>query len=272
MKEIPCLFGPNQYLAGIITEPIRTEQKSPAPERAVILISAGLLPMSGPFRFYTNLARRLAVEGILTLRFDLGGLGESRTIRSSKPLGERTAQEISTAIEYLLEQYPSIRYITLGGLCSGAEDAFRASSNDQRVTGVILIDPFAYRTSGWGWRHSIHRFTRRLMRASGFYHPIALRSSCASLEGRRVITYNYMAYEESSKILQKLLDRNTRIHFIYTSSMREYFNHKQQLAKMFPRIPFRGLVKLDLLLNLDHTQVLEKEQRILIEAIISGQR
>jgi hypothetical protein len=53
--------------------------------------------------------------------------------------------------------------------------------------------------------------------------------------------------------------------------MREYFNHKSQLAKMFPGIPLRGLVKLDLFLKLDHTQALEKEQRILIDAIIAGQ-
>jgi type III restriction enzyme len=54
--------------------------------------------------------------------------------------------------------------------------------------------------------------------------------------------------------------------------MREYFNHKSQLAKMFPHVPFRGLVKLDLFLSLDHTQILENEQRTLIEAIVAGQR
>lgn len=272
MKEIPCLFGHDQCLAGIITEPVLSEGKLQVPEKAVILISAGLLPMSGPFRFYTNLARRLALEKILTLRFDLGGIGESRSIQASRPLSERTAQEISTAINYLMEQYPSIKHLTLGGLCSGAEDAFRASCNDSRITGVILIDPFAYRTQGWGWRNSIYRFTRRLMRSTGFYNPVPLRSSCASLEGRRVVTYQYMAYEESSQVLKTLLDRNASVHFIYTSSMREYFNHRNQLAKMFPGIPFRGLVKLDLFLTLDHTQVLENEQRMLIEAIIAGQR
>jgi alpha/beta superfamily hydrolase len=179
MKEIPCLFGHNQSLAGIITEPVLSEQKKPDRQKAVILISAGLLPMSGPFRLYTNLARKLALEGILTLRFDLGGIGESRSIQPSIPLADRTAQEISTAIDYLLEQYPTIQYLTLGGLCSGAEDAFRASDKDSRITGVILIDPFAYRTPGWAWRQCIHRFTRRIMRATGFYHPVPLRSSCA---------------------------------------------------------------------------------------------
>lgn len=271
MKEIPCQFGPNLYLAGIISEPTPLEGKSAAPQKAVILISAGLLPMSGPFRLYTNLARRLAMNGILALRFDLGGIGESRSLQTALPLGARTAQEISSAINYLLERYPSVQYLTLGGLCSGAEDAFRASCDDSRVTGVLLIDPFAYRTPGWGWRHSLHRFIRRLMRATGFYQPVPLRSSYASLEGRRIVTYHYMTYEESSQILGKLLDRNTSIHFIYTSSMREYFNHKDQLAKMFPGIPFRDSVKLDLFLTLDHTQVLENDQDMLIKAIIAGQ-
>lgn len=228
--------------------------------------------MSGPFRFYTNLARELATEGILTLRFDLSGIGESRSILTSATLSERTAQEISSAIEYILTRYPAIKDLTLGGLCSGAEDAFRASNVDTRVTGVILIDPFAYRIPGWIWRHAIYRLKRRLMRSLGLYTPILLRSSCASLEGRRVVTYSYMNHTESSQILKNLLDRNTRIHFIYTSSMREHFNHKSQLGKMFPDIPFRGLVKLNLFLTLDHTQILEKEQRTLIKSIVLAQR
>ena len=268
MKEVPCLFGSHQHLAGIVTDP----QLSEPPKKCVLLVSAGLLPMSGPFRFYTNLARRLAQEGILTLRFDLGGIGESKSMQGSLPLRDRTKQDISSAIEHLLAQFPSIENITIGGLCSGAEDAFRAAYNDSRIGGVLLIDPFAYRTYGWAWRHLLYRFARRFMRTLGLYTPLPLRTSCAALDGQQIVTYNYMSREESSQILENLLGRNINIHFIYTGGMREYFNHKRQLTKMFPHLPFRGLVKLDLFLYLNHTQMLEQEQSIVVGAIVAGQR
>lgn len=153
MKESSCQFGEYRQLAGILTAP-----DEPAPRAALVLVSAGLSPKFGPFRLYAELARRLSREGFLTLRLDLGGIGDSRQDYASYPLEKRTRLEIEAALDYLSVRY-ELNGIVLGGLCSGAEDAFRSAELDTRVTGVVMIDPFAYRTSGWLWRHVLYRDT-----------------------------------------------------------------------------------------------------------------
>jgi alpha-beta hydrolase superfamily lysophospholipase len=259
MKESCCQFGPERRLAGILTEP-----SGRAPRVGLVLVSAGLLPKFGPYRLYTQLARRLARDGVVSLRFDLGGIGDSVQEASERPLAARTEFEIRAALDHLMERY-ELRQVVLGGLCSGAEDSFRAAASDPRVTGVLLIDPFAYRTSGWAWRHVVHRLARRTLRALGLYQPIA--SPKARGAPAPIVKYKYMEPAESTRILRALLDRNARVHFVYTAGMREVFNHERQLQALFPELDFRDLVTLDYLPGIDHTQLLEADRQLLLEAV-----
>ena len=133
MIETSHRFGRHAHLLGVITEP------TVAPRGVgVVLISAGLVPKFGHYRVYVDLARRLAREGFHTLRFDLGGIGDSHVGEPHLPLDERTALDIADAIGELTRQV-LLRGVVLGGLCSGAEDAFRAAERDERVTGVVKI-------------------------------------------------------------------------------------------------------------------------------------
>jgi dienelactone hydrolase len=243
-------------LAGIISEP------SGRARFGLILISAGLLPKSGPYRLYTELARRVAEEGVVTLRFDLGGIGDSTLVYRSLPLRERTELEVRAALDYLHERY-QLRGLALGGLCSGAEDAFRGAAGDSRVTAVVMIDPFAYKTPGWGWRHLRHRLARRTLRALGLYEPLIKVDKPST----RAVSYRYMARDESEPILRALLARKAKVHFVYTAGMREAFNHPEQLRAQFGDIDFRGLVTLDYLPALDHTQLFAADRRALVERI-----
>jgi pimeloyl-ACP methyl ester carboxylesterase len=258
VKESSCQFGPGRQLAGILTEPAAGARPS-----AVVLVSAGITPKFGPFRLYAELARRLAHDGFRTLRFDLGGIGDSGQPHPGAPLLERTHLELSAALDYLGERF-ELRSITLAGLCSGAEDSLRHAARDSRVSGVVMIDPFAYRTAGFGWRHLRYRAQRRLLRAVGLYRPPASTSQAA------LVNYQHMSHAESSRIVQTLLGRGTRLHFVYTGGMREYFNHPGQLRAMFRGIRLPASVRLDHFPQLDHTQVLERDRRRLIEAIARG--
>ncbi len=253
MKEQCSRFGPNQRLAGIITEP------AGAPRAVTIWVSAGLLPKHGPFRLYTEASRRLVRVGVASLRFDLSGVGDSPNDSSGRPLAERTALEIAAAIEHVAERFGNVP-IALAGLCSGAEDAFRAAASDSRVQQVVMIDPFAYRTSGWAARHALYRVGRRLLRAAGLYRPSPSPQS-------RAVSYRYLEREESEPLLRQLLEREVRVHFIYTAGMRERFNHRSQLGKQFPGVDFRGLVTLDYLPQVDHTQLLASDRELMVETI-----
>src|SRR4051812_36564069 len=98
MKESCCRFGEHGHLVGITTEPSGRRRRV-----GCVLVSAGLVPKLGPYRLYTHVARRLARDGFTTLRFDLGGIGDSGHAHGGMPLRARTDLEIGAASSYLLE-------------------------------------------------------------------------------------------------------------------------------------------------------------------------
>lgn len=256
MKERATRFGPDERLAGILTEP------SGSARRGCVLVSAGLMPKAGPYRLYTELARRLAEEGIVSLRFDLGGIGESTPDAAGLPLRERTELEVRAAIDQLYAEF-ELEGVTLAGLCSGAEDSLRSADLDLRVSRVVMIDPFAYRAPGWFWRHALHRLGRRTLRALGIHAPLAAPGA----EHARVVQYHYMEQPEAAAILARLIERGTELHFIYTAGVRESFNHPSELAAAFPGLDFRDRVRVDFLAQLDHTQLLAADRRTVVETI-----
>jgi len=227
-----------------------------------VLVNAGVVPKHGPFRLYIKLAQRLAGAGIVALRFDLGGIGDSQPCYANRPLKARTTLEIRAAIDHLTERY-SLDRILIGGLCSGAEDAFAYAEADPRIKGVVLVDPFSYRTRGWTWRNMLYRFARRSLRAVNVYEPIAIRRTASS--AARLVDYKYMDHCESSRILCALIARSAQLHFVYTG--REAFNHRGQLKDMFPEVDFAGRVTVDHFPNMDHTQLLEEDRRTLAASI-----
>jgi hypothetical protein len=255
VKESACQFGPQRLLAGILTEPT-----GPARSVAVVLVTAGFTPKFGPFRLYAELARHLAESARLrTLRFDLGGIGDSGATHAGLSLAERTRHQIGDAIDYLSGRF-ELDGVILAGLCSGADDSFRHAEQDSRVTGVVMIDPFAYRTPGFAWRHLKYRAKRRLLRALGLY-----RRGPAS--GDSLVDYEHLPEPEARRVLCGLLKRRVLVHFVYTGGMREHFNHRGQLRAMFRGIALNDRVTLDYLPQIDHTQLMSADRRVLIEAI-----
>jgi dienelactone hydrolase len=254
IKESCCRFGEDGQLAGVVTEP--TDR---APRAALVLVSAGLMPKFGPFRVYAELARRLASEGVLVLRFDLGGIGDSGQGYADRPLKKRTELEIRAALDHLTSR-ARFGSILLGGLCSGAEDSFRYAEIDPRVTGLVLLDPFGYRTPGWRSRDLLLRLVRRGLRTAG----LARAPSGAS---EALIDYRHMEHAEASRILRTMIGRKVPMHFVYSGGMRESFNHKGQFKAMFRDIDLQDLVTLDFFPQLRHTQALETDRRLLIESI-----
>jgi alpha-beta hydrolase superfamily lysophospholipase len=253
IKESCCQFGEHRRLAGVLTEPLDA-----APRGALVLINAGFVPKFGPFRLYAQLARRLSSEGFVTLRFDLGGIGDSGRGSENSPLKTRTEEEIRAALDFLKGRY-ELNGIFLGGLCSGAEDSFRYAEIDDRVTGLMLMDPFGYKTLGWWPRNLLIRIARRSLRLMGRLPPTD--------NSKALIDYEQMEHSESARILRAMIHRKVRMHFVYTGGMRESFNHGSQFKAMFKGIDFAGLVTLDYFPELRHTQALEADRRSVIESI-----
>ena len=136
--ETPVRFGSNGSLCGILCQPSVTHG-----DRAVIIGNTGRDPHYGIARFGTDLARRLAAQGIASFRIDFAGLGDSRSPASSPDVlsalfdADRTG-DISAAIDALAPF--GYREVAVQGLCSGAYHAYRAAQADPRITSLLLVN------------------------------------------------------------------------------------------------------------------------------------
>jgi hypothetical protein len=74
-----------------------------------------------------------------------------------------------------------------------------------------------------------------------------------------------MPQSESKSILQSLIKRNLKFHFIYTNA--SPFNRHSKLWKMFPELKHYLGVALDYLPSIWHLQMLEEERLLLIKVI-----
>ena len=269
MRNIACEFGEGKRLKGVLSCPIENRRE----KIVLVLVSAGFTAKVGPYRVYAELARSLAALGIATLRFDLGGIGNSQTLNPGRALDVRTKQDIQEAIDYLQEQH-GIEEFVVGGLCSGAEDAFRYAEEDARVVGVLLIDPHAYRTKMWSiWNVFSLRFLSRVihkvLRILRITKDVRNESATPDVEGldSTLINYKYMSLQESTRILKTLLERRVYLHYVYTGGRTGKFNHKRQIFSMFDDVEFGRFLTLDYIPHIEHTQVFEEDRNELVSAI-----
>ena len=170
-KNDAILFGEHQNLVGIWTEAddhtaaIDALDNDARAKTAVIMVTAGMIHHSGPFRLHVELANRLRHMGIPSLRFDLSGIGESLGIGSSGSSLDRAANEIGQAIDCIAKRY-GIEKVILFGLCSGADDSIHTASVDDRVCGVVAMDGCGYRTGGYYWHRLAGHYLPRMTKLS----------------------------------------------------------------------------------------------------------
>lgn len=136
--EIPLRFGAEQRLFGMLCTP----DGAPA-DIAVIIGNTGRDPHYGPGRFGVEFARRLAAEGITSLRIDFAGLGDSlgysgrETMMSAMFEADRTP-DIGAAIDVL--EALGYRRFAIQGLCAGAYHALHAGLADKRLDTLLLVN------------------------------------------------------------------------------------------------------------------------------------
>ncbi|MBV9510329.1 MAG: hypothetical protein JO303_08630, partial [Caulobacteraceae bacterium] len=135
-SERAVVFG--EGLRGVLCRPDRIDPGAPA----VLFCNTGGDPRPGIGGFATTGARRLALEGAASLRFDFAGLGDSPMsgpeLRSHVYETPRGA-ELAAAID-LLEQ-EGFREICIVGVCAGAYHALRLAPHDARIARVFAISP-----------------------------------------------------------------------------------------------------------------------------------
>ena len=147
-------------LQGVVTLPAPARQ--PAAARGVVVVVGGPQYRAGSHRQFTLLARALAARGIPVLRFDCRGMGDSE----GAPRGfEQLDSDIGAAVAQFVAAVPHVRELVLWGLCDGACAALSYANLDQRVQGLVLLNPWVHTEAGAARATLGHYYRRRLLDA-----------------------------------------------------------------------------------------------------------
>lgn len=255
MTERAIRFGAHNALVGVLTEPAEADADRPA----IVFLNAGILHHVGASRLYVRLARELAGHGFRSLRFDLAGVGDSEPRRDSLGPIESGLRDGTEALDYLFAARGNTSFV-LAGLCSGSDMAFHLALRDPRVTGLINMDAWAYRT----WRYYARRFGPKLLDTSAWRHSIRVRirrfrdrRASEQPESTMFVPPEYRRVfpprAEVERGLQTLMERDVRVFHFFSGGMEPHLNHPEQYERSFPSVDFGDGMRVVYRPDADHT-------------------
>lgn len=134
--EQPLLFDSgDEQLCGII------HYGEPDCCQGVLILVGGPQYRVGSHRSFVLLARNLAQSGIPVMRFDYSGMGDSS---GEFPGFTHVEIDLAAAINTFFEQCPSLERVVLWGLCDGASSAALYCTQDPRIDGLVLVNPWVH--------------------------------------------------------------------------------------------------------------------------------
>jgi exosortase A-associated hydrolase 1 len=144
-------------LIGIVAKPEQTIGR-----RGVLIVVGGPQYRAGSHRQFLLLSRHLAARGIPTMRFDYRGMGDSSgDLRDF----EAVSPDIGAAVDCFLASVPEVKEVVLWGLCDGASASIFYAPEDSRITGLVIVNPWARTESGKAVTLVRHYYLRRILSA-----------------------------------------------------------------------------------------------------------
>jgi exosortase A-associated hydrolase 1 len=142
------------WLYGVASVP-----QAPA-RRGVLIVVGGPQYRAGSHRQFVLLARQLAEAGIAAMRFDYRGMGDSEGApRDFEAVGD----DLRAATDQFLAAVPGLDEVVLWGLCDGASAALCHAAADPRITGLVLLNPWARTETSIATTTLKHYYRKRLL-------------------------------------------------------------------------------------------------------------
>lgn len=264
LRDEALRFGSDEQLVGIVTHPGHPAQT------AVLLLNAGVLHRIGPHRLHVSLARRLASLGFTALRLDLGGIGDSVASSDAPTFRESAVADTRLAMSGL-----DARHHVIFGICAGADNALATALVDDRVAGIVLVDPYVYpsrkatlrdlraKLERMGPRESVRwgiRVITRRVRAQLERLRDGGKTKTDEPQGRVAPPIDDFRMQ-----LAALVERGVKILAVYSGSLGTAYNHEDQLFELFPEL--RGKVDRAYFPHANHTFTELDAQRALIDTV-----
>jgi len=289
-KHKALLLGEHETMVGIVTEPATVDPKRPV----CLVLNAGIIHRIGAHRNAVNIARALAREGFVAIRVDLSGIGDSPRRRDALDFGASAVADVVELMDHLGRLYDADRFVALG-LCSGADNAFQTAVRDDRLVGAVFLDGYAYPTREFRLRDLATR-----VRAQGSVANVAKKVASKVVEravglgqarlpqvfgeappasnqaqaSRAVPDYvrEFPPRDEVAVELQRLVDRDFRMLWLYTGGVAGYFNYAGQFRDSFPDVNFGDRLEVVHIAESNHTATALASQRRFCDAIADWAR
>ncbi|WP_174060509.1 serine aminopeptidase domain-containing protein [Agrobacterium tumefaciens] len=160
--EQPVQFGEAGRLFGVFCEPDDRVAVS-----SVLLLGAAYDRHAGWGRLSVQTARLLAREGIASLRFDAANIADSPPVKNApdQVLYDVTQNDdVAAALDFLSRRGKGP--VVAAGRCSGAYLAFNGALADDRISGVVAVNPVVFH---WRKGRSVDEALHKPPRSFGEY-------------------------------------------------------------------------------------------------------
>jgi dienelactone hydrolase len=267
--QTPVRFGPGDALMGMLTAPVR---QAPAGV-ACLMFNMGANHRVGPRRINVKLAHALAARGVGSLRFDLGGIGDSEALNTAPDVQTRAVHALEAAMD-VAERQLGARQFVIVAMCSGVEQAMGVAADDARVVAISLFDGFAFpeRRSRW------ERTVRRALAAPA--HPAFPGKAKRWLQRHLLKSHSTKPlpgfFTESKPqdtnaawfgaTLKRLVERKVAVQLLYSGSLHVRDRGRDQLGP-FAREPYAQALHYEFMREVDHTVCTERGQQLFLQCV-----
>lgn len=265
MNEKVIRFGNAEHLVGVLSTPT----KAPSSDQPMALIlNAGIVHRSGPFRLHVDLARSLAAQGYASLRMDLSGLGDSDIRREIADGQDRATLDAKDAMNFLTTETGCNKFVLIG-LCSGAYNAHQVAIDEDRIAGAVFLDGLVFRTEGFERRKRIHRMTHPRFWRNAVKRRLvkdALEKSDDDSPGGAEFFEVDRSAEEVGKEIRQMLKRDQQLLFVYTEGYDD-ISSRSQFQEMFDLQPNATDLQVEYYKNFEHTYRLSAHRQTVVDRV-----
>ena len=156
IEEAPCFLDDEARLFGMVSRaaggapsrgsaPRGSAPRDAAP-RVMLLLNAGANPRVGLGRLHVQLARRLVAHGWITVRMDLGGLGDSLPppgVADNTVYPPSAAGDVTAAATWARETLGA-SHVEAMGVCAGGYHAFKGAVAGAPLAAITVINPLVF--------------------------------------------------------------------------------------------------------------------------------
>ncbi len=261
IEECPIWFGPNEDLFGVLTRP-----SGRATTRVALLVTSTFGYRTGSNRLNVVLARRLADQGVASLRIDIRGVGESRQARGpapAQPYDLSAVEDAVHALGYLRDR--GYTDISLIGICAGAFLCWQAALrvNDPIHAVLINLESFEYlltdREHHLRWAAGTENSNRRPSPGAGFlvnarwWWRKARRATEIATELARASVPSSLRPAGLPAQLAKLGRRGARVTMVFSDTKSGFKVYQRQTAWHRVLLEWKRVVTLRFIEGPDHS-------------------